>query len=122
MTKFFTFYQNDSGGYFEINDNLAEYVIIEAHSYKEANEKAEKIGIYFDGVDIGIDCECCGDRWTRQWDDDDGTDEPTIFGTPVNDYQGDFSEQYRIHYLNNVIERGYTKSKYTSGWWGNYDI
>ena len=122
MTKFFTFYQNNSNGYYEIDDNLAEYVIIEAHDYQEANEKAEEIGIYFDGVDIGIDCECCGDRWTRQWDDDDGTNEPTIFGKPIKEYLDDDSKQYRIHYINGVIEWSYTKSKYMSGWWGAYDI
>ena len=27
--------------------------------------------VYFDGVEKGVDCECCGDRWIRfsEWDE-----------------------------------------------------
>ena len=38
----------------------------------EANTKACDIGIYFDGVANGADCECCGDRWRES---DEITDE-----------------------------------------------
>ena len=38
---------------------------IEAKSAEQANQLAEQHGIYFDGVERGIDCDCCGDRWTR---------------------------------------------------------
>ena len=31
---------------------------------------AEDIGLYFDGVEQGMDCSCCGDRWYRAWEDD----------------------------------------------------
>jgi hypothetical protein len=58
---FYTYSQNNSGGKCK---GPALYVIIEADSAKEANERAiSEAGLYFDGVADGIDCECCGDRW-----------------------------------------------------------
>ena len=36
-----------------------------ADSESEAMRMAERYaGLYFDGVDMGFDCECCGDRWS----------------------------------------------------------
>lgn len=43
--------------------SCAPNVYIEAENAEEANEKALQIGIYFNGVEDGIDCPCCGDRW-----------------------------------------------------------
>ena len=40
---FYTFYQNNSGGYTIENDDVAEFVIIEANSDKEAINKIKKI-------------------------------------------------------------------------------
>ena len=57
---FFTFYQNNSGGVF---DGPAHYVIVEASDAEEAATRAETVGVYFNGVEDGLDCECCGDRW-----------------------------------------------------------
>lgn len=74
---FYTFSQNNSGGDFYCNDNLGEYVIIEADDEDDACARAEEIGIYFHGVDSGDDCECCGDRWSRPWED--GTETPLIY-------------------------------------------
>lgn len=73
MKKFYTFYQSNPGGYFIKNDKVAEYVIIQAESSYEANDKAEEIGIYFDGIKKGLDCECCNDRWYRvsEWEGKD---------------------------------------------------
>ena len=60
--------QNNSGGNYVYDDNrgLSERVFIEADSAKEADEYAESIGIYFNGVDDDMDCDCCGDRWYPQ--------------------------------------------------------
>ena len=63
--KFFIFYQNNSSGHFIKNSDLDEYVVIQAENNRDANDKAEDLGIYFDGVRKGIDCECCGDRWNE---------------------------------------------------------
>jgi len=47
--KYYDFSQNNSGGRFHVDDNVAENVIIAARTVDEANERAEKVGIYFDG-------------------------------------------------------------------------
>lgn len=94
--KFYTFYQNNSGGNFISNHTLKEYVIIEAHSADEANEIAQDIGIYFNGVCEGRDCECCGDRWYSISSSDKGTFEPTIYNQSLNEYNG--YKDYIIYY------------------------
>jgi hypothetical protein len=79
--KFYTFDQNNSGGSF-VHDPVAGIgyrVIIEAASCDDAVNKAESIGLYWDGVEDGRDCSCCGDRWHKPWRDD-GTDTPEIYG------------------------------------------
>lgn len=83
---FYCFNQNNSGGSFIVDEDVAHCVIIEADTAVEANNKAKEIGIYFDGVDKGWDCECCGDRWYSAWRDD-ADDAPVIYGTPVQEYK-----------------------------------
>ncbi len=100
--KFYVFHQNNSGGSYEITDDLACEVIIEATSGDDANRRAKKIGIYFDGCESGIDCDCCGDRW-YETDDNEGTDTPRIYGESVLDYEplyGKGNKAYCvIHYM-----------------------
>lgn len=60
---FYEYSQNNSGGSFILNDNVGVYVWIEAPSREVAHAIATTKGIYFDGVEKGYDCECCGDRW-----------------------------------------------------------
>lgn len=79
---YFTFDQNNSGGSYERNEDVLEYVIIEAVTALEANCKAEEIGIYFDGCSSGLDCKCCGDRWYPLYTSD-ATDGPMIYNTNV---------------------------------------
>lgn len=67
MGNFYVFDQNNSGGSFITDSNLCHRIIIEADSEKEADEKALELGCYFDGVDSGMDCECCGDRWNGSY-------------------------------------------------------
>jgi hypothetical protein len=74
---FFEFHQNNTGGSFT---GPAHYVIVEADSAHEANEIAEDLGLYWNGCDEGYDCPCCGDRWYPLWDDEEGSDEPEVYG------------------------------------------
>lgn len=67
----YEFTQNNSGGVFSVDDNLCHRVYIEADSIDEANNIALIKGMYFEGVDKGIDCPCCGDRWHRAYDEFD---------------------------------------------------
>lgn len=92
---FYEYRQNNSGGEFHINNDLAVHVFIEADSPSEANSKAEDIGIYFDGVRQGDDCSCCGDRW-HDTEDDEGEDTVNI---------SRLVKTYRIHYKDGSIKR-----------------
>jgi hypothetical protein len=83
---FYVFRQNNSGGYFEINDDVTQFVIIEADNNNDANSRAVEIGIYFDGVDRDLDCGCCGDRWCEAWDTE-GEPEPELYGQPIASYR-----------------------------------
>ena len=77
---FFTYSQNNSGGSFVHDEDagIANYVIIEASAFDEANAKASEIGLYFDGCQTGMDCSCCGDRWSTPWEED-GSSFPSIY-------------------------------------------
>lgn len=72
MSKFYDFNQNNSGGSFYIDDKkgLGPRVWIEADTIEGAINRAERLGIYFDGVRTGSDCPCCGDRWHEPEEND----------------------------------------------------
>jgi hypothetical protein len=99
---FYTYRQNNSGGSFIINDNVDQWVIIEAPTGDQADLIADDIGIYFGGVGSGRDCDCCGDRWYPATNDGyDVADVPTIYGKQVTDLQ-DVRDQHTnvvVHYL-----------------------
>ena len=63
QTFFFEFSQNNSGGHWDVNDKLTHRLYIEAADEAEATRIAEDLGVYFNGCEDGMDCECCGDRW-----------------------------------------------------------
>jgi len=66
-TKWYHYDQNNSGGSF---GRPAYNVYIEAFDCRHADFIAEDNDLYFDGVDKGRDCECCGDRWYKAWEED----------------------------------------------------
>ena len=76
---FYEFHQNNSGGSFTCNENLAYIVVIEALTPEEANSRAESVGVYFDD-EYDIDCDCCGQRWSRAYD---GKEVPSSYGSPL---------------------------------------
>lgn len=59
---FYEIRQNNSGGVFVIDENLCNFIYIEAESENQAFEIAERLGCYWE--DEG-DCECCGPRWPK---------------------------------------------------------
>lgn len=69
-TKIFRFDQNNSGGSYDEDHSrgIGSNVYIEAVDALHANARAESIGIYFDGCEKGMDCDCCGDRWCPVYD------------------------------------------------------
>jgi hypothetical protein len=82
-TKFYTYHQNNSGGSYKNNDagGIGPIVIVEATSADDANRRAENIGLYFDGYG---DCECCGNRWHVQSDENEGKETATIYDEDVS--------------------------------------
>ncbi len=107
---FFTYDQNNSGGGFDFDEHggITHFVIIEADNVKEATEKAESIGIYFNGCDSGIDCDCCGDRWYEPWKKD-GTEHPEVYGQPASEYTSRYGgwmkegHEIAVHYKDGSI-------------------
>ena len=67
----YEFNQNNSGGHFVVSEDkgIGPRVWIEADSAELANDIATGIGVYFEGVEKGLDCSCCGDRWYEAWQD-----------------------------------------------------
>lgn len=65
-TFYFRYRQNNSGGEFLENKprGIGPLLWIEATDVKKSVCKAEEMGLYFNGVERGVDCPCCGDRWT----------------------------------------------------------
>lgn len=96
---FFNFNQNNSGGYFveDLDKGVCEEIIIEADSVEAAVDKLYRIGSDVDGFHNY--CSCCGERWNDWIDDDEGTEEPEIYGEPVGRVKaGPFSEKAFVHY------------------------
>lgn len=99
---FFEYHQNNSGGSFDHSPRagIGYLVVIEAASADEANTRAESIGLYFDGCAEGMDCDCCGDRWSRAWRDE-GTERPESYGRPV---EGGWGLPAYVHYADGRVE------------------
>lgn len=93
MTKntWYEFRQNNSGGSFDFDADrgISVHVIVQADDAEEANYRANRIGLYFDGCETGDDCECCGDRWYRQSYTDKGDPVPSEYGVPLIDVAPD---------------------------------
>ena len=105
--KFYTFIQNNSGGSFNISktEGICETVIIEAIDADEANHRAENIGLYFDGCENDMDCDCCGDRWYKTYDGD-GTETPEFYGEKIEYAVGSSYRKYCfVHYLNGDFKK-----------------
>ena len=95
--KFFEFSQNNTGGSFDVDENVAHRVLIEADTADEAIEKAESLGMYWDGVENGMDCPCCGDRWYRPWSDD-GKEFPYTYGSFEKKEAEKIAEKYQAEF------------------------
>jgi len=102
--KFYTYSQNNTGGSLELDstNGISHYVIIEAVSAELANAVAKNIGIYFDGCENGVDCDCCGDRWYKV-DELDGKDQPTIYGDTNFVFESENVNGY-IHYADGRVQ------------------
>jgi hypothetical protein len=107
--KFYEFRQNNSGGSFNVDNNVAHMVLIEANDYGEAITIAESLGIYFDGVEDGMDCECCGDRWSRPWY---AMEFPYRYGAFNKKDAESIQEKYDAEMVETTRQRPYGDNKY----------
>lgn len=115
---FYLFDQNNSGGSFVVNDKLCHRLFIEADSAEEAVSIAEGLGCYWDGVDIGRDCPCCGDRWHRSCEEV-AIEKYSTDGYVVSVYDGIYTstvdEWYRRYGRYRIIDVPHFKtSKYST--------
>lgn len=118
VAGFYQFRQNNSGGHFHFDESagLTHFVIVQAYSPADANQRARSLGIYFDGCAKGLDCSCCGDRWNEQYGGhgERGDVVPQVYGEPVDlekqvlwqeySYQSmPDGKEIAIHYLDGSI-------------------
>lgn len=115
--KFFEMTQNNSGGKFDVTEVLCHTLIIEAESEKDALTKAEKFGVYFNGVKKGIDCPCCGERWIKEADEvENFTFNEEVFATieeycqALSDDDGCTVPDMRIFYANGKVTKIFSKN------------
>ena len=83
MATWWEYTQNNTGGAFDTS--LGKHVMIEAPDADSADRIAEENGLYFDGCDSGVDCSCCGDRWSRAWA---SRDTPYPYGYTKEEWEG----------------------------------
>jgi len=106
--SFFLYHQRDSYGawFLDFAHGIGHNVIIEAPDAATANSIAEDRGLYFHGVAAGVDCSCCGDRWTEATDEV-GTSRPEIDGEEVVfSHRGEICTGAFVHYLDGTILYG----------------
>ena len=114
-TKFFTYVQNNSGGYYVENDEtgVCPAIIIEAEDVWESWDKLKEIGDRT--VGFWSFCPCCGKRWEEiSIIDDDGTEEPELFGHKIADTVDNWSVSLKrafVHYKNGDVVEFKLKSK-----------
>lgn len=93
---YYWYNQNNSGGGFDDNESVTYHVFIQAHDVEAANQKATELGIYFDGVAEGKDCDCCGDRWTYP---EDTGETPKMYGELLEAFVDTWSAFNRKAYV-----------------------
>lgn len=89
--KWFTVDQNNSGGYWHENEDVAHYVSVQAYNAEEAKSKLNKITSGYMGY-----CECCGPRWWFCFDDSDGHDVPSYYNQPLNELKTVWSNTHVV--------------------------
>lgn len=100
--KWYALDQNNSGGYFYRNEDVLELVFIQATSPEDAEAKAENIIAGYTNY-----CECCGERWSVWFRDEDGTDEPEVYGEPITELDSDSFRKAAVLYYFDGVRRYY---------------
>ena|SRR5690606_27994012 len=113
MSKFYEYDQTNSGGSFDVDNKLCHRVYIEADDIEEANNIAEELGIYFNGCEKGLDCDCCGDRWHEpyehmefpiKWNEDTNFSDIEQYVSYVSNNYRATEPDSRIYYKNKTVK------------------
>lgn len=84
---FYSFKQNNSGGYFLIDDVVSVHIVIEETTMKKAIKKARSITKKHREF-----CYCCGKRWSfNEWHVDEHAEVPNDLTYPAILYSTDGS-------------------------------
>jgi len=112
QTKFYTFRQNNSGGYFIQNADLGigVFMIIEAQNKEEAITRRDKIGEK--QSNFHDFCPCCGERWS-DYVDDECEEQPLIYDKPVELFKDeiDYDKTAYVHYYDGTFKDFSRKGK-----------
>jgi hypothetical protein len=95
--------QNNTGGRFVVNDEVAEDVFFQAPRVGIAEAMANEF------LDSLGSCQCCGDRWNGL--DDDAYETPTKYGAPYKPRDSEYATEARLHYLNGRIVKWSVKGQ-----------
>lgn len=103
-SKFYTFRQNNSGGFFVADDKtgVGTFIIIEAMDINQAVEHFSAI----EGKQEHNWCHCCGERWSPElMDEDDAEEKPSLYGRYVfDDGHNMWTRMHAfIHYMDKTI-------------------
>lgn len=94
--------QNNSGGSFDIvpEEGIGPHLYIEAKHSEQADQLAMDLGLYFEGVEAGLDCDCCGDRWEEVYYGEDKID--------ISKYSFLFHDEVYLHPIDGpfIVIRG----------------
>ena len=90
--KWYTIDQNNSGGYFIQNDDVSQYVSVQAESEELALERLYEIT-----EDYSEYCDCCGERWSFygiEVGDSPTYYEESLFSSKPSPYRKEFVMHY----------------------------
>ena len=91
--SWYTIDQNNSGGYFIQNEDVNQYVSVQADNEDDARDKLEDIT-----SEYGEYCDCCGERWYL-WGSLEEGDSPTVYGDSLFEKEPSYyRNEFVMHY------------------------
>lgn len=90
--KWYKYTQNNSGGYYDVNDKVSKWVFIERELESQADEFFSRLT-----CDASPDCACCGARWYGL---DDELEFPFVEFVDVYTYKPDYKQEWERLYAN----------------------
>lgn len=108
-TKLYEIGQNNSGGYFDVDENVCRIVVVEA---RDAEHAQQRLWPMIDGQSSS--CPCCGERWSIEWLSEadaisvEPGDENEYFQRRADEW-GWTAPAIRVHYLDGTKKEFFSK-------------